>query len=268
MTNEELAVKIKSGDISYIPRLWDNLQRLLCKLVNGYYTLHSDACVSAGLELDDLVQESYFATLDAVGAWTPESGNKLASYLNYPLQNRLNALAGLRTQRGRRDPMKYCRRFEEPLGGEEDITLGDTIADNAAEQTLHDVIEREYNRALHDDLESALATLETDKAEAVTDEHYRGLTIKQAAEKHSVPPETIRQRRASGLSRLRTGEARRILRGYQDDIISHNAYRGGVSGFVQTWTSSTEWTAFKLMQLEHDFERIPDGVHTMEYLGY
>lgn len=258
MTNEELAVMIKAGDTSYIPQLWDGLCGLLKMMANKYLALHSEACASAGVELDDLIQESYFAMLDAVKTWTPESGNKLASYLSYPLQNRLNALAGLRTQRGRKDPMKYCRRFEEPIGGEDDVTLADTLADNEAEQTLYDIEEREYNRALHEDLEAVLATLEPVKSTALRDEHYKGLTLKQAADKHDVFPETIRQRRMSGLRQLRRPEALKVLNKYRDDVISCNAYRGGVSGFKQTWTSSTEWTAFKLMQLERDFEADPE----------
>ena len=44
-------------------------------------------------------QEGYFAFLDAVQAYSPASGYRFTTYLHYPLQNRINALLGVRTVR-------------------------------------------------------------------------------------------------------------------------------------------------------------------------
>jgi hypothetical protein len=39
-----------------------------------FYATHPNRCAAAGVELADLIQESFFALLDAVDAYDPASG--------------------------------------------------------------------------------------------------------------------------------------------------------------------------------------------------
>lgn len=63
MTNEELAVRIKDGDTACTEKLWKNLYRLLYKIAAGIYTQKRERCAAAGVTLEDLLQECFFAMM-------------------------------------------------------------------------------------------------------------------------------------------------------------------------------------------------------------
>jgi DNA-directed RNA polymerase specialized sigma subunit len=77
MTNEELAIKIKAGELECAGQLWEQAKLLVCMLCNRFYGLHTDACRSAGVDADDLCQEGYFALMDAVDAYDEAGKYKL-----------------------------------------------------------------------------------------------------------------------------------------------------------------------------------------------
>lgn len=72
MTNEQLAIRIKEGDKDLIPQLWDNVSKLLKSLCNKLHITSIEKCTKAGVTIDDIFQESYFAMLDAVEYYKPE----------------------------------------------------------------------------------------------------------------------------------------------------------------------------------------------------
>jgi RNA polymerase sigma factor (sigma-70 family) len=230
MTNEELAVQIKAGDRERAGELWDRVKLFVCMLCNRFYALYADACRSAGVDADDLCQEGYFALMDAVEAYDPAGKYKLLTYIRYPLLNRLNALVGFR---GRRRLHNAPVSLDEPTG--DGIYLGDTLADQAAEDELEAVIEQVYTEGLRADLDYCLATLDPRQREAIRAKYFDSQPIHGAGE-HLY----------KGLQRLKSGRCMNRLRKYEQDLISRYAYNSSYRLWKETGYSSTEYTAMKL----------------------
>ena len=117
MSNEELTISIQSGDDTLFPQLWEQTRRFIYQAANRYYIRYEGRCIACGLTIEDLQQEAYFALMDAVRAWTPESGYKLLTYLNYPLKNCFNGLCGLRVRK--RDALDRCSSLDAPVGDDD-----------------------------------------------------------------------------------------------------------------------------------------------------
>ena len=248
MTNEQLAQRIKDGDTSAITPLWEGLRLLLYRYANRYIALMRERCAACGVTVDDLIQESYFAMLDAVDAWTPDSGYKVTAYLKFPLKNRFNAMCNIRG--ARRDALNQCSSLDAPLSDDtDDFTLIDTIQDTAAGDAFDDTDNRIYTQQLRTDLDAALDTIPPDRAAAVRSMFFDNLPLKQIAEASDVSFQMIRTRSANGLRDLRRGAAYTRLKAYREAIIS-NAYHSSLSTFRHTFTSSTELAAIRLAELE------------------
>ena len=251
MTNEELAARIKSGDKTAIAPLWEGLRRLVYLYANRYYSAMYEQCAACGVTIEDLTQEGYFALLDAVNAWTVDSGYKVATFLRLHVKNRFNALCGIR---GKRDPLDRSASLDAPLGDDGDgYTLSDTITDPTAAGAFSDAETRVYTAKLREDLNAALDTIAPDRAEAVRGEYFKGITLQQAADAAGTSIEAARQRRVNGLRDLRRGAALTRLKAYRAEVIS-SAYRGTLSKFRHTFTSSTERAALELIEAGRGYE--------------
>ena len=79
MTNEQLATLSKSGHSEFLSPLWENTHRLIEQMIwNEFSRLQG-----AGVDLEDLKQNSFFVVLLAVRYFEPEKGLKFTSYLPY-----------------------------------------------------------------------------------------------------------------------------------------------------------------------------------------
>lgn len=236
MSNEELAIQIQDGNTDLLPALYEQVGRLINQLANRYYNHHTAACNSAGVTVEDLYQEGYIALLDAVRAYDRDGEYRFTSYLDYPLKNHFNALAGIRTKK--RHPLNESVSLELPIAGEDaDITLGDSIADTEAPKAYEQVEEDVYTAQLHTALEECLNALEKPLKSIVTGRYYDDLSLQELADRYSVTRERVRQYEAKGLRKLRSGQALCILRPYRENIIS--SYKGGCGTF-QSHSASIE----------------------------
>lgn len=107
MTNEELALRIQTGERELAGELWAQVERLLGMIVTRYMTRLGDLAAAAGVEREDLEQEAYFAMLGAVKAYDPAKGYAFNSYLAFQCRNRFFALLGLRGRR--RTAQRLCQ---------------------------------------------------------------------------------------------------------------------------------------------------------------
>lgn len=246
MTNEELAVMVKEGNTGLLHSLWEQVERFTAAKARDYFNLHPLTCAAAGVTLDDLQQEAYFALLDAVRYFDPEAGNTFLTYMKYPLQNAFNALCGRRTQKSKQAPLNHSKSLYTPIG-EEDITLADTIEDESAAEDFQQAEAAIYHKQLHNALDECLATLPEIQEAAIRCRFYEGLTIAQTGEKIGLSPTQSRNREYEGLRSLRTGKNRKQLEPFREDIISRHAYHSSFSLWRNTGTSSTEYTAMKLL---------------------
>lgn len=69
MTNEEAAKRIKQGDKAAEVTLWQNVLGIIRLYAYRWCRAKAVLCARAGVTLEDLIQEGYFAMLEAVSAY-------------------------------------------------------------------------------------------------------------------------------------------------------------------------------------------------------
>lgn len=237
MTNEELAISIKSGNTSAIPQLWGQVEKLICFLCNKLYLRYNEPLTRAGVELDDLTQEGYFVFLDAVQAYDESKGYKFTSYLNYPLLSRIRVLIGGKSQTA----LNTADSLERPM--EDDLILADMVAD-----PINDFLSAEdaiYWEQVRKDLENGISTLDKLQSDIVIGKYFNGLSNKELEERYNRTYAHIRSVEYAAFRQLRRDKK---IKQYWDDIISTHAYHSSFSRWKNTGYSSTEYTALKLCE--------------------
>lgn len=249
MTQEEMAAMIQNGASEYIVPLWEAVEKLVYMIARKYYYGHQEICAKAGVEEQDLLQESFFGFLLAVQYFKPDSGCKFTSFLDLPLKNCFNDMCGMRTQRDRKDPVNSAVSIDMPIG-EDGITLADTVPDPAAEDDFFSLEARLDQQRLRSDLDECLSKLPPLQAEAIRARFYDNLSCRAAGEKLGVTWSTIRAREADGLRNLRRGANIHRLRKYREEIISSAIHGTGFFAWDKHRTSSVEYAVLRLEALE------------------
>ncbi|MDD3569621.1 MAG: sigma-70 family RNA polymerase sigma factor [Lachnospiraceae bacterium] len=247
MTNEELIIKINQGHIELFSTLWEQVRRLVCAYANRYFTLYGDTFAKTGIEVEDLVQEGYFALLDAVQAYKPDSGYKFITFMRYPLKNHFNEVLGFRTAKGRNSTLSNAISLDKPTDGTEDMVLGDSVPDVGAQEEMQNVIENEYLRKLHEDLQISIGGLEDDQRDVVISHYFNGIAFADIALKVKKNYSMVKTLEQNALRRLRRDKRLRV---YREEVMS-GAYRRSFALWENTRTSSTERAAIALC----DFDR-------------
>jgi RNA polymerase sigma factor (sigma-70 family) len=249
MTNEELALKIQNGERNLIPTLWEQVERFIYLKSENWYWQHEETCIRCGVALDDLKQVSYFAFLDAIRYYTSADGYKFLTYLVFPLRNRFNEACGIRTKAQAQRPLNRCKSLNAAVpGSEEGITYEDTIIDELAAEDFQRAEDDIYNEQLRSVLDECLATLPEVQSTVIQYRYFEGLTAEKAGQKVGLTYVQCRNRETEGLRKLRRGKNRKRLEAFAEDIISRYAYCGSYSLWKATGTSSTEYTALKLIE--------------------
>ena len=95
-TNEALVARIKAGEPELMGQLWEQCKRLLWVLMRREISGKTERLAQAGVTVEDLKQEVYFALCEAVKAYDPADGYLFTSYLKYPVHNAVFNAIGLR----------------------------------------------------------------------------------------------------------------------------------------------------------------------------
>lgn len=250
LSNEELATLAQSGDRCAAGQLWEQVKRLAFLFAFRFFHAQRPACACCGVEIEDVQQEVFLAVMDAVEDFREAKGYRFNSYLHFHVKNRFNALIGRRGNRAPR-PLDNAKSLDEAVAGEDnDLFLLDLVEDPEAVGAFEDAEEREYTRELHNALQKALDTLETQQAEVLRARYYDGLTLKGCAQREDVTPERIRQIEGKALRNMRGGERLRLLRPFHEEIITTRAYHGIGFGAWNRRGSSEEWLVEYIEDLE------------------
>ena len=244
MTNEELVMVIKGGSDELAPSLWERVERFAYAKATDYYCLHTELCAKAGVTLDDLKQESYFAFMAAVNYYDPDKGFLFMTFMNYPLQTAFNSACGTRTQAGRKSLLNGAKSLNTPVG-EENLTLEDMLEDVTASDEFQRIEDLDYTKCLRSDLEECIDTLNPEQAYTIRERYFDGRNFRQIAERHGITKGLCRGREAEALRHLRRGKNYAKLAKYQNDIISRCAYKSSFSLWRDTGCSSVEYTVLK-----------------------
>lgn len=232
-TNEELTLQVQQGDNAAIEALWEAVKKLCYQRSFVWFNHYRERCTAAGVTLDDLQQESFFAVLTAAKAFDPDKGFKFTTYLRYHFKNRFEYLVGIKGNIAPR-PLNGANSLDKLLDDSDEGggTRGDMIPDPAAEAALQEAEDAQFEQQLAAAVRQALASLPDREREAVTLHHLQGLTYKGAGDALGVPAERIRQLCAKGLRLLRYPQCSRLLLPFVDYGQSY-----GGTGF-QAWKHS------------------------------
>ena len=183
-------------------QVWQQHKGLVFLYTKRLYTAHQARARALGIELEDAFQSGYFALCNALEGYDPAAGAGFGTYLQYHVRHEFYTLLGLRTASGRGDPMAQAARFEEPLPGQEDITLGDAVPDPVAAQALADVEQDIYTRQLHAFLEKRLDSLKPNQAAVLRGRYFRGQSADDLAGQLGVSRVRVYQLEKEGLRTL------------------------------------------------------------------
>lgn len=251
--NEELAYRIQQGQKEYIPQLWDQSKRFAYLQARKYYTEKKDLCTVAGVTLEDLEQQSYFAFVQAIEYYSPASGYKFLTFLRYPLQKEFNSITGMRTASGRKSILKAAVSLEQPLtSDDEELTLEDITEDCTATQAFTDCIERIYQEELHEALQDCLDRLTERQRKVITCVYYGNMTYAEAAKEAGCKtPQAASEAKRSGLHAMRNGWFQSRLKEFAQDIITSRAmYHSGFTAWKNKGMSAPEYAVLRMEELE------------------
>ena len=171
MTTDEIAAAVQAGKADIL-ELWRAVERFAKKQALRWCRAWEGR---GGVVLDDLMQASFLALLDALTSWKSDGGTFVGLYA-MKLKTAFAAVYGQRTERERRDALQSAISLETPLeDSNEELTVADTVPDPAAELAFDEVSEADMARRLHDALENALSTLPQEQSEALRMKYFEGL---------------------------------------------------------------------------------------------
>jgi RNA polymerase sigma factor (sigma-70 family) len=260
LTNEELVIRIKGGERELVPELWEQVHKLLLfwlhRLLEGN-TANKERAIRAGVTLDDLEQETYFALLDAIKAYDPATGFRFSSYIKFSVMKHFYKAIGMRTVHQRGEPLSRAASTDEELT-DDGFSLSDQISDPEAEKQLENVLESIYLKDLHEALEACLKELPKQAEAVIRYRYYDNKTLEEIGATCSLSGERIRQIESQALDEM--AEMQR-LRAHREDIIAENIYKGGFRQFKNTRTSSVERTVEKLERFEERENAVAEFFH-------
>ena len=249
MTIEELAIRAKAGEPEQAAALFERLCNLFRMFAGRTVAKYPERCARSGVTFDDLFQSCYFAMLEAMRAYDPESGYRFTTYLNYHVKNAFRRVLGLRTEAQRKSPLNNCTSLDDEIPGADNVILSDSIPDENAGLDFEEAERRVYNEKLHRDLDRALSLLPEPCERVLRGRYYQGKTMAEIAEESGITPQAARKQGVKAMRLMRSGERLRILKEYRTGIISRYAYSSGLSSFRHSGASSVEWTVEKLSAL-------------------
>ena len=202
MTNEELVERIRAGDADIL-MLWRQMKRFILKMANRY---------KGQAEIDDLMQESFFALNDAVRLWEPERKITFAHYLVFWLKRYwadcCECSATIRVPRNQRAAAyryhKMVSEYRRDFGRDPDRHE----VCNALELT-----EGEYNNVLCSVSAQNIKSMDDETGTLVVDEYVDV----EAEALNEIERETIKEKLWAIVDRLPEQHAKTIRSRYQDN---------------------------------------------------
>lgn len=180
MTNEELAALVKSGSSEHIEQLWQNVAAFIRQRANRIAAIPNR---DHTIDFDDLVQQGYFAMLQAAKTFDPTAGKTFIGWLSFYLKRQFAVATGFDQRAKQLDPSKCASSLNAPLtDNEADGQHMDFLPDPDAQQPYFAAEAQADAERLHDDLERALATLPEHAAQILKLRFCDGLTQEETAQ--------------------------------------------------------------------------------------
>ena len=284
MSNEELVKRIKQGEKGLMSELYQNCRSFIIAIIKHIGIEQPE-------DFEDAMQDSYFGLYEAVKRFDESKGYKFLTYAKYHIQTAIQRgklkcsdlpeyVYSQRRQilRKRSELMQSLGRYPtytelalnmsmdvktvksiyEDVKGVDNLTVGDTIADNRIDFE-NDIAAADERRYISQVVGEAINELPEEEKEVIRMSYLEGLPYTAIAQKVDKSVEWVRQLKRKGLRKLRHPRiSRRLL---DEDIDRRTLFYNhrGVSAFNTTWTSSTEQTVLQREYLKKQLENSKSG---------
>ena len=189
-------------------------------------------------EVDDLVQESYFALLDAVKYYKPGEG-AFITFLGYTLKNAFARVNNSRYGYSKTDAIHH-------LNDETEDTFLETIpAKDSVEEIIFDKL---YIEDLHKCMENALKTLPPEQENIIRALYYKNIPASELAQNYGCTVQNINAHKSNALNQLKDQQKENGLEEYLSGLISYHT-KVGVKEFKNSHISAVEKIVLKREEL-------------------
>lgn len=245
MTNEELATAIKAGNTALYADLWEQVKKIILTRARRFYVLCDGLCASHGVTVEDLEQCGYLALVDAVNAWTPDSGYRFTTFLNLHMKRQFRAALDGGKRRTAKDLLNCCDSLDEPT--EEDSesgTVGDFVPSDPEDPdgwfSTEEPDSRIFQGQLKQELHRCLDSMNQDRAEVLRKRYLDGNTLREVAGDIGKSYQRVQSMERSGLLELRREPYRQRLRPFAEYLDTLAWRATGLASFQNIGASSVE----------------------------
>ena len=246
MSNEELAMRIQSGERELIPQLWEQVKGFVSWQARRRYMLTGGL---GGVEIEDLAQSGFLALIEAVDYFKPDGEYKFLTCLGICLKTAFAEAGGYRTSKV--DPLNNCLSLDLPLGDDPD---GDTLLDLQADPTdpTEAAERRIWLEQLRTTLDRAMQDLTEEERDLLHRRYWEEQTLEEIAGDRGVTSGRIKQQEQNAFQKLRY---RKYRSGLAQFVEEHTPYytRVGVDAFHATHTSAVEKIVLTREKLEREY---------------
>ena len=195
----DLAERIQNGEPDLIGQLWEMCERLACSVINHV--------LSSSYYYEKAALAFYRATYQ----YKKRDGAKFSTFI-FTVMN-----CGVRDYI-RRKSRHQVESLDQPIAGEDDLLLVDTIADPDSEKPFEELTRREYIRRLRADLDLVLMDLGEKHRRVIMSRYYSNRNRDDTAAALGLTPGYITQLESEALETMRRHPALRdyMPRGYKE----------------------------------------------------
>ena len=247
MSNEEIAVLIQAGKSDLMLQLWEQVKRLVIKILFKYQPQDgSTNCV----ELDDLLQAGFIGMLSAVGDFDHTAGFAFATYLNYHLKNAARDALGIRSFKQAKDPIHHSLSVELTTSPDGDTTIVDTIRDKSMDYIYEDVVDKLADQEACKLILEQRGCLRPEELAIFNAYFVEGLTVKEIAERDGYKYGRANSLRGQALIKLSQTKAVRLMSRERNlDNRTRFHAKKGFEAFNSSWSSVVEDQVLKRERL-------------------
>lgn len=252
MTIDKIVKAIKNGDRTLISTLWEQTYRYIfycLRQLERQNPANTERMTQMGLTHEDIEQEAYFIFLDAIEKYDPNKGYPFLNSVKYATMTRFFSLIGMRTKAQRSDPLPLAERLEKPITSEDgDIYISDLIPDENAVIDFENSMDNIVRDNLKQKISDALSELDSIQKAVIDSLYYQELQVQSCAKAMDLTPAEIHSEKNKALRKIRRTHGKKLIP-YAEElgIIQRYTYHSSLNSFKNTWTSSTERAAIKLI---------------------
>lgn len=231
-----LVRRAAAHDPEAIELLWEKMKPLAYSVARRYTP-------SSSVDLDDLLQCSFFAMLETVQNYDEDKGAFTTAFV-YRIRTACATALGLRHRH-----VDEIACLNAPLGEDDTDTSRVDMIEDESIRPFYEAIEKEE---LRESVRSAVAALPQEQQSVIHWRYYRNATLQQAGDHMQKSAEQVRTLEGKALHTLRNNRVLRLLyKPPESPSPAHIAYHTGLSSFRRSGVSSVE-QAILSKQGRHD----------------